>query len=309
MRALWRHPFRVIGRLFWLTGELALAAVNYARWRGFSRPCPGVKRAAWLQRSSRRVLGIFKTEIHSFGAVPRSGLLVSNHLSYVDILVLASITPAMFVAKREVRGWPVFGWFAKLAGTLFVDREHRSRVGETTNEIQAALDAGALVVLFPEGTSSNGETVLPFKSSLLEPAARQTHSLFAALIQYQIDDGDVGEEVCYWKDMTLVPHLVNLLSKRTIRASVRFKQLREGSTDRKVLAKQLHSEILRLKEAEAFGRTRSPAESFDQPSNGIRNERVSEAFPDHGSDHAADDGSGHEFGQPMDGHRNRQADI
>ena len=63
----------------------------------------------------------------------------------------------------------------------------------------------------------------------------------------------MGEEVCYWKDMTLVPHLINLLSKRTIRAYVRFTQLRESSTDRKELAKQLHSEILRLKEAPAFG--------------------------------------------------------
>ena len=252
MRALLRHPVRVIGRLLWLIGELTLAALNYARWCGFSKNCSGAKRAAWLQHSSRRLLRIFRTEIQTSGTIPKGGLLVSNHLSYVDILVIATITPAMFVAKREVKSWPVFGWFAKLAGTLFVDRERRTRVGQTTNEIQAALEQGALVVLFPEGTSSNGETVLPFKSSLLEPAARQTHALFAGLIQYQIDDGDVGEEICYWKDMTLVPHLINLLSKRIIRASVRFTQLREGSTDRKELARQLHSEILRLKEASAF---------------------------------------------------------
>jgi 1-acyl-sn-glycerol-3-phosphate acyltransferase len=252
MRALLRHPFRVIGRLLWMIAEFTIAAVNYARWCGFSKNCPGTKRAAWLQHSSRRMLRIFKTEIRTSGAVPKSGLLVSNHLSYVDILVIATTTPAIFVAKREVKSWPVFGWFARLAGTVFVDRERRARVGETTNEIQAALDQGALVVLFPEGTSSNGETVLPFKSSLLEPATRQTHSLFASLIQYKIDDGDVGEEVCYWKDMTLVPHLINLLSKRTIRASVRFTQIREGSTDRKELARQLHSEILRLKDASAF---------------------------------------------------------
>jgi len=252
MKALMRHPVRVVVRLLWLIAEFTFAALNYARRCGFSRNCTGAMRAAWLQYHSRRVLGIFKTEIQTSGSIPTSGLLVSNHLSYVDILVIASITPAMFVAKREVKGWPVFGFFAKLAGTVFVDRERRTRVSQTTDEIQAALDQGALVVLFPEGTSSNGETVLPFKSSLLEPAARQTHSLFAGLIQYQIDDGDVGEEVCYWKDMTLVPHLINLLSKRTIYASVRFMQLREGSTDRKELARQLHSEILRLKEVPAF---------------------------------------------------------
>ncbi len=252
MTALLRHPVRVTGRLIWLITELIWAALAYWLRCGLTKDCPGSKRALWLQNHSRRLLRIFKTEIRTSGAVPTSGLLVSNHLSYVDILVISSITPAIFVAKREVKSWPVFGMFAKMGGTLFVDRERRTRVGHTTNEIQGALDQGALVVLFPEGTSSDGKTVLPFKSSLLEPATRQAHALFASLVQYQIDDGDVGEEVCYWKDMTLVPHLINLLSKRTIRASVRFTQLRETSTDRKVLARQLHSEILRLKEATAF---------------------------------------------------------
>jgi 1-acyl-sn-glycerol-3-phosphate acyltransferase len=232
--------------------EFTLAGFNFVRCCVFSGDSSTARRASWLQYSSRRVLGIFKTSIQTSGSVPKSGLLVSNHLSYVDILVLSSITPAIFVAKREVKSWPVFGWFAKMGGTLFVDRERRTRVGQTTNEIQSALDQGALVVLFPEGTSSNGETVLPFKSSLLEPATRQTNSLFAGLIQYEIEDGDVGEELCYWKDMTLVPHLINLLGKKTIHASVRFTQLREGSTDRKELARQLHSEILRLKESPAF---------------------------------------------------------
>jgi 1-acyl-sn-glycerol-3-phosphate acyltransferase len=251
MKALFRHPVRVVFRLIWLSAELALAALNYARWRGLSGKCSGNKRAAWLQHVSRRILGIFKTQIKTSGSIPKSGLLVSNHLSYVDILVIASITPAVFVAKHEVKGWPVFGFFARLAGTVFVDRARRTRVGQTTGEIETALNEGALVVLFPEGTSSNGETVLPFKSSLLEPAARQTHALFASHIQYQIDDGDVREEVCYWSDTTLFAHIINLLSKRTIKAEVRFTQLREGSTDRKELAKQLHSEILRLKEATA----------------------------------------------------------
>jgi 1-acyl-sn-glycerol-3-phosphate acyltransferase len=252
MKALFRHPVRVVVRMFWLIAEFALAALNYARSCGVAKNCPGPKRAAWLQHFSRRILGIFKTQIKISGSIPKGGLLVSNHLSYVDILVLASITPAIFVAKHEVKSWPVFGFFAKLAGTVFVDRERRTHVGKTTSEIETALNQGALVVLFPEGTSSNGETVLPFKSSLLEPAARQTHALFASHIQYEIDDGEVREEICFWKDMVLVPHLINLLSKKTIKAEVRFTQLREASTDRKELAKQLHSEILRLKAPPTF---------------------------------------------------------
>ena len=109
-----------------------------------------------------------------------------------------------------------------------------------------------VVVLFPEGTSSSGETVLPFKSSLLEPAARHAHSLTAGLLQYELGDGDVREKVCYWKDMTLVPHLINLCSKRAVRASVHFNHLHEGNADRKQLARQLHAEVLRMKHAFAI---------------------------------------------------------
>ena len=243
------HPIRVFVRLVWLMGAFTLAALKFVRWCVLPGDFSTSRRAAWLQYSSRQVLGIFKPTIQTSGAVPKRGLLVSNHLGYMDILVLSSITPAIFVSKQEVKNWPVFGWFARMGGTLFVDRELRARVIQTTNEIESALDAGALVVLFPEGTSSDGKTVRPFKSSLLEPAARHTHSLFAALIQYEIEDGDASEEVCYWTDVLLARHMINLLGKKTFRASVRFTQLREGSTDRKELARQLHSEVLRLKEA------------------------------------------------------------
>jgi 1-acyl-sn-glycerol-3-phosphate acyltransferase len=178
-------------------------------------------------------------------------LLVCNHLSYLDVLVLAALTPSLFVAKSEVRQWPVFGWFARLAGSIFVNRSKPSQAACSADEIAVALRDDALVVLFPEGTSSGGETVLPFKSSLLEPATRHVHTLTAGLIAYQLNDGEVSEEVCYWKDMTLVPHLINLLSKRAIRASVSFTELRQGSANRKKLARQLHSEVLRLKEPSA----------------------------------------------------------
>ncbi len=252
MNASLKHPVRITGRLLWLVAELVLASVTFVfRCAFVSGDEALTARAAWLQSHARRVMRVFGAHTQASGPIPSGGLLVCNHLSYLDVLALASLTPAVFVAKREVKSWPVFGWFARLAGTLFVDRARRTHVGQVTNEIQTALNNGVLVILFPEGTSSGGETVLPFKSSLLEPATRQCHSLSAGLIQYQLEDGDVSEEVCYWKDMTLVPHLVNLLSKRTIHASVHFTRLREGSTNRKELARQLHSEVLRLKEAPA----------------------------------------------------------
>ena len=117
MKSLLKHPLRVTGRLFWLGGELLLAAFNYAIHCAF-RPHDSLPaaRAAWLQNSSRRVLRVFRVETQITGNIPSSGLLVCNHLSYLDILVLAALAPCVFVAKREVKHWPVFGWFAKAGG-------------------------------------------------------------------------------------------------------------------------------------------------------------------------------------------------
>jgi 1-acyl-sn-glycerol-3-phosphate acyltransferase len=181
------------------------------------------------------------------GSVPTSGLLISNHLGYLDVLVLSSITPAVFVAKREVKSWPVAGWLAQLAGTLFVNRERRMQVGEANEEIQEALDAGTLVTVFPEGTSWNGLEVLPFKSPLLEPAVNSQHPLAVSYIHYEMNDGDASEEICYWGDHTFFPHLLNLLSRRGFRISVRFATVTNPSTDRKELARQLREEVLKLK--------------------------------------------------------------
>lgn len=228
-----------------MMGELFFAALTFLVRCGLGADL--MKRAAWLQNSSRRVLRVFGVRCKVSGTIPSTGLLVTNHLSYLDILVLAATTPAVFVSKREVKFWPIFGWFACLAGTIFVNRERRTLVGELNEQIQTALDAGALVVLFPEGTSSNGESVLPFKSSLIEPATQPTHPLSVGWIHYELNDGDVGEEICYWRDMTFFPHAVNLLGKRCVRAFICFAPVQHRSADRKQLALQLHAAVTALK--------------------------------------------------------------
>jgi 1-acyl-sn-glycerol-3-phosphate acyltransferase len=227
---------------------MILAAVRFVPCVLFhSRSSPLAARALWLQKGCRRVLGIFNVEIQSSGPIPTQGLLVSNHLSYLDILVLSALTPSVFVAKLDVKTWPFFGWFSRLAGTMFADRERRTQVGPLTRELRTILNRGALVVLFPEGTSSDGRTVLPFKSALLEPVTNSFYLLSASLIEYQLEDGNVGEEVCYWKDMTFLSHVINLLSKSRVKASIRFSEIRNCGATRKELARELHSEVLNLK--------------------------------------------------------------
>ena len=249
MNGLRRHPLRVITRLLRLAAAILVALLDYLFRCAFCRPDdkPTV-RAPWLQRASRRVLRLFQFETQTAGPVPSRGLLISNHLSYLDVLVLSSLTPAVFVSKHDVKFWPVFGQLAVLGGTVFVNRERRFQVGEVNDEITTALKQGALVVLFPEGTSSNGQDILPFKSSLLEPATNPVWPLAVGWIHYEIDDGDARNEVCYWGDHTFFPHMLNLLSKRRVRATVRFRQFSSRIGDRKELAHRLRGEILKLKE-------------------------------------------------------------
>ena len=245
-----QHPLRVSGRLIWFGGEVLVAAFDFLIHCAF---CPAksalAARNLWLQRAARRTGRIIGLQVQSVGPIPSGGLLISNHLSYVDIIVLVSLAPAMFVAKSDIKGWPVIGWLTRLAGTIFIDRERRLHVGQINDEIETALSQGALVIIFPEGTSSDGRTVLPFKSSLLEPATRPGRPLSVGLIRYEIDDGDVAGEICYWGEATFFSHLLNLFGKRAVRAFVRFAPVQSAAPDRKELARQLHAEVLKLKEA------------------------------------------------------------
>lgn len=179
------------------------------------------------------------------GPVPDRGMLVANHLGYLDVLALASVVPATFVAKSEVRSGPLIGRLVQMAGTLWVDRTRRSAAARTMAEMDRLLKQGGLVVLFPEGTSSAGHSVLPFKSALLESACA-AGQWWAAHIRYEVTDGSVEQEVAYWGEATFGLHLLNLLKKREIRARVRCERVTLNSTDRKQVARQLHAAVERL---------------------------------------------------------------
>jgi 1-acyl-sn-glycerol-3-phosphate acyltransferase len=237
-----RSASRAVLRSLSLSAEIVRGAAAYRCRKSNTRDV----QAGWLHWICRRVLRAFAVQSTFIGSVPKRGLLVANHLSYLDIVLLASLTPCVFVAKSEVKGWPVFGWFARMAGTVFVDRNNRRDTARANEVIRSALREGALVVLFPEGTSSDGSTVLPFKSSLLEAAIGERVPISAAALRYELSDGDAGAEVCYWGAHTLVPHLIKLLSKREVKASIAFSAVTNTWRDRKKLAAQLHSEVSQL---------------------------------------------------------------
>ena len=239
--------FRFTGRAIWFAAELLLFGIAFIvvllRHGG---KIPQRARSRWLQWCSRRTLRVFSVQFESRGPCPQTGLLVCNHLTYLDILVLDALTPAVFVSKSEVKNWPVFGWFAKRSGTLFVDRTRRSDVTRMNAEIDRTLASGNVLVLFPEGTSWNSREILPFKSSLLEPIVGAKHPLSVGRITYALDDGSVEQDVCYWGEMTFLSHFLKLMTKRHIHARVTFAPVAQPATDRKELARQLHAEVVHL---------------------------------------------------------------
>src|SRR5207244_1055064 len=134
---------------------------------GKARSIPA--RAQWLKLWAGKFIRVLHIEVRFEGRPPARGILACNHLSYTDILVLSSLHPLVFVSKSEVRSWPVVGPLTRCAGTLYIVRQQRSDVVRLGDEMVKVVEAGVVVTLFLEGTSSDGANVLPFRSSLLAP--------------------------------------------------------------------------------------------------------------------------------------------
>jgi lyso-ornithine lipid O-acyltransferase len=232
-----------------LTRTIVQAMADFRRRSRTANPQPSsADRAAWMHEwcgTAMRRLGI---DLRIVGAPPAAGLIVSNHLSYLDIFAFGTAMQCVFVSKAEVRDWPVFGKLTTMAGTVYVDRKRRSDTRNANEGIKRALEQGLRVVIFPEGTSSDGTNVLPFYPSLFEPAVETGAPVTAAHISYALQDGDVGQDVAYWGEMTFFPHLLKLLSKRGLSATVRFSEAARTFSDRKMAAVEMREAVLRLHE-------------------------------------------------------------
>jgi len=231
-------------RFGWIVMLAAGDFIFNIRLRGKSSSLLG--RAQWLQRWSRRVLTDLDIPVKLHGTPPVAGVLACNHLSYLDIIVLAAGQPMIFVAKSEIRRWPVFGRLALWAGTLFVRRDRKSDVTKFNDAFAAVVNEGVILGLFPEGTSSNGRQVLPFYSSLFEPAVVRHWPVSAARIGYTLADGSVENDLCYWGDMAFFPHFLRLLTRGKITATVAYAPALPVGLDRKQIARQLHRQVIEL---------------------------------------------------------------
>jgi lyso-ornithine lipid O-acyltransferase len=242
--------FRVAFRLCRIGNLLVCAALDYLfkiRLAGKSSDLRA--RALWLQRWCINWLRIMNCRVTWKGAPPSRGLMTSNHLGYMDVLVLGSICPLVFLSKSEVRTWPVVGVYTSFAGTLYIRRQTKEDVIRLGAGMVPVVNAGLVVTLFLEGTSTNGESVLPFRTSLLAPAEEHNWPVTAAWIHYTIAGGSMEEDICYWRDMTFLPHILKLFGKKGFAAYVSFDEPLTEKMERKEMGRELHARVCRLKAA------------------------------------------------------------
>jgi 1-acyl-sn-glycerol-3-phosphate acyltransferase len=241
-RIAWKFPAAVVAT----AGMAVVPALARVLFAGRPRRIARVGALA-TSRWGRVMCAVLGVEVRVEGAVPRGGvfLVASNHLSYLDIFVLGSLYPSLFVAKREIAGWPVFGRVARIAGTLFVDREQARDVVRAGRLMAEHLHEGVPLTIFPEGKSTPGVEVLPFLPSLLEPAARAGVPCWAASLRYETP-GEVlspSVTVCWYDSSSFPAHFARLVGLKRIVATVRFAPTPLTSGDRKELARSLWREV------------------------------------------------------------------
>ncbi len=204
------------------------------------------QRAAWLQTASRIVVASLRIRSRVEGEPPACGVVVSNHLSYLDVAIFSAVMKSYFVAKAEISKWPYFGEAARSGGTIFIDRSSVESAEEVAAEIANRLSLPVPILFFPEGTSSDGTSVLPFHSRLFEPAAVGLAPVTAASIRYVPADGREERELCWFGDDPFLPHLWKTLGSSGFTAEVRFGESRVYS-DRRVAAQTTRDEVLAMR--------------------------------------------------------------
>lgn len=224
----------------------------------------------WYHRQCCWILG-FRVERRGNLSRAHPTLYVANHASYFDIMVLGSIIEGSFVAKAEVARWPFFGWLAKLQRTVFVDRRGRKAVNQR-HEMAARLIAGDDLILFPEGTSSDGNRVLPFKSSLFSVAERDTGGrpilVQPVSVAYtRLDGVPMGRYlrplIAWYGDMDLASHIWHATGLGWVTAVVEFHRPAtvEELGSRKALSEYCQRQIAAGVASALTGRTQTPLES------------------------------------------------
>jgi 1-acyl-sn-glycerol-3-phosphate acyltransferase len=211
----------------------------------------GALRNYCLNRWGKSVCKILSIKVEVIGKMPEPPFfLVSNHLSYADIIIFFSVLKTTFVSKAEVKNWPMLGIMARTLEIIFIDRKRKSDVARVNQSVADQISKYKGVVLFPEGTTSSGESLLPFKPSILEHPAKSQMPVHYAYITYRTGpkDEDAINSVCWWNDESFGSHFLKFAGNRSIRARIYFGEETIHKSDRKELAAELFKKVKALQQ-------------------------------------------------------------
>ena len=199
-----------------------------------------------IRKWCKQLLGIFQMRLSVIGAEQLEDthyLMAANHISWIDIHVINAFKPHYFVAKSEVASWPIFGWMAKQLGTLFIERGKSNSIRNMVQEIASQLNQKPICI-FPEGTSTDGKQVAPFKSNLFEAAIVASAPVYVLAIQYfDLQTGKKTTAPAFIGDMGLVDSIWNLICSPPICAQIGISEKLPALKDRKALAELSQSLI------------------------------------------------------------------
>lgn len=177
----------------------------------------------WWAGKLLRIVGVAtRVEGPPPGATEIGAMVAANHVSWIDIFAVSSVRPTRFIAKSEVRDWPLAGWIAERAGTIFIRRERRRDTARINDLVHAALLEGDCVGLFPEGTTTEGDRLLRFHSSLFEPAVANHAHVHPAAIRYEHPDGSLCRAMAFAGDLSFMQSLGLVIRQRGIVARIAF---------------------------------------------------------------------------------------
>jgi 1-acyl-sn-glycerol-3-phosphate acyltransferase len=175
---------------------------------------------------SARVLRILNVRLQILGDRPPQGatgiLFVSNHISWLDIWLINAVQPVRFISKAEVRAWPMIGWLAEQVGTIFIERARRRDTSRVSNAGALALQQGNCLCVFPEGTTTDGMCMRPFKSSLLQSAVDSGVPVWPMVIAYPGSNGCPDTGIAYADDTSMAQSLHEILGREGIDAVLEF---------------------------------------------------------------------------------------
>jgi 1-acyl-sn-glycerol-3-phosphate acyltransferase len=235
LRAAWR----LLRVAVHLAHGMAIVAL---RWRALNAPAREA-RVAWWAGKLLRVLGLQQQLDGRFHSGPV--LLLSNHVSWLDILVIHAACPqARFVSKADVRSWPLLGWLVGAVGTLFIERERKRDALRVVHQVAAALAGGDTIAVFPEGTTGDGRALLPFHANLLQAAIAGGHPVQPVVLRFHQPGHRFSPEVAWLGETTLLQNLWAVLCAEglTVELSV-LPALGSRHADRRALAARVQQAI------------------------------------------------------------------